>query len=297
MSNTTVVLPYSNLEPFTILPTMAEDAESPTLSPSSSASSSSSEDAPPEHLFSDYVEMAYLGVVILVGCCINLHILFKLIQEKKKNSNNKTMINLNISDLLILTVHAFGKLIWLAEYEWRFGEALCRSFNFLSMFTLYLSSNIVVCIALDRLRTVLRAKRITLLRKKRHLIRVFLVAAWMLAFIWSLPQLYFWKTYNVFPNYPGGWIQCTDIWSIERYERFLHSNRSMTQSVLLSDFIQNLYDLTHLFFVFYGPLIVLIICYLFISVRLMHFATTGGTQRVEAAVNPSMVGKALVNAY
>ena len=41
---------------------------------------------PPEHLFSDYVEMAYLTFIILVGLPINLHVLMKLVREKKKNS-------------------------------------------------------------------------------------------------------------------------------------------------------------------------------------------------------------------
>lgn len=75
-------------------------------------------------------------------------------------------INLNLSDILILLLNALGKLIWLIEYEWRFGKSMCRVFNFLTMFTLYLSANVIVCIALDRLWTVLRARRIIAVQKK-----------------------------------------------------------------------------------------------------------------------------------
>lgn len=69
-------------------------AMDPTFLQTTTAVPATVEDLPPQHLLSDYVEMAYLGVVILVGTSINLHILFKLIQEKKKNSNNKTMVTL-----------------------------------------------------------------------------------------------------------------------------------------------------------------------------------------------------------
>uniref|UniRef100_A0A914LH21 G-protein coupled receptors family 1 profile domain-containing protein n=1 Tax=Meloidogyne incognita TaxID=6306 RepID=A0A914LH21_MELIC len=75
-------------------------------------------------------------------------------------------LNLNISDLLILLIHALGKLGWLITYEWKGGECLCRIFNFLSMFTLYLSSNIVICIALDRLTTVLNAQKLNMGQQK-----------------------------------------------------------------------------------------------------------------------------------
>lgn len=37
---------------------------------------------------------------------------------------------------------------------------MCRVFSFMTTFTLYLSSNIIVCIAFDRLRTVLAANKI-----------------------------------------------------------------------------------------------------------------------------------------
>uniref|UniRef100_A0A915ER88 G-protein coupled receptors family 1 profile domain-containing protein n=1 Tax=Ditylenchus dipsaci TaxID=166011 RepID=A0A915ER88_9BILA len=228
------------------------------------------EASPPQHLFSDYVEMAYLGVVILVGVAINLHVLYKLLQNGSNKSMNGFLllkINLNISDLLILTIHAFGKLIWLYEYEWRFGGALCRTFNFLSMFTLYLSSNIVVCIALDRLRTVLKAKRIILLKKKRHLIRIFLATAWMLAFLWSLPQLCFGALTMYFP------ITLAAGFNAQIY----------------GDLVQNLHDLTHLFFVFYGPVAVLIICYLFISIKLMRYAAAANNiAGANCAINTSM---------
>lgn len=130
-------------------------------------SSTDSESAIPKPLFSDYVEMTYLGLVLLIGIPINLHVLLKLLKQKRKVSNNCVkkgfllmQINLNISDILILLINAGGKLGWLVTYEWKMGDFMCKTFEYLSIGSLYLSSNIVVCIALDRLRTVLSAQQL-----------------------------------------------------------------------------------------------------------------------------------------
>ena len=131
------------------------------------SSSDDSESAIPKPLFSDYVEMAYLGLVILIGFPINLHVLLKLLKQKQKSTGNCVKkgfllmkINLNISDILILFINAGGKLGWLVTYEWMIGDFMCRTYKYISIGSLYLSSNIVVCIALDRLRTVLSAQQL-----------------------------------------------------------------------------------------------------------------------------------------
>lgn len=92
--------------------------------------------------------------------------------------------------------------------------------------------------------------------------------AWLMACVWSLPQLYVWDTLNVFPDWPGGWTQCSDMWSIGR---FYASGNNQTD-VDLDEIGQNLYDITHLVAVFWGPLIMLIILYTIIAVRLLQYS-------------------------
>lgn len=46
--------------------------------------------------------------------------------------------------------------------------------------------------------------------------RNMLLVAWGLSIVWSLPQLYIWTAVDVFPEVPGGWYQCTDMWSISK---------------------------------------------------------------------------------
>uniref|UniRef100_A0A914UKD1 Uncharacterized protein n=1 Tax=Plectus sambesii TaxID=2011161 RepID=A0A914UKD1_9BILA len=80
---------------------------------------------PPVHLFSDFIEMVYLGTVISIGTPANIYILIKLIRELRQTPKDSVRagfllmkINLNISDLFILIVLALGKLTWLATYAW-----------------------------------------------------------------------------------------------------------------------------------------------------------------------------------
>ena len=70
------------------------------------------------------------------------------------NSFTLLKFNLAITDFAILLVHALGKLIWLLSYRWLFGDIGCRLYQFLSAFTYYSNSNVVVAIGLDRLKVV-----------------------------------------------------------------------------------------------------------------------------------------------
>lgn len=80
-------------------------------------------------------------------------------------------VNLSLTDFAILLFHALGKVgqilisynifmvsnlqvIWLTTYEWKFGDAGCKLYQFLSAFAYYSNSNVIVAIGLDRLKVV-----------------------------------------------------------------------------------------------------------------------------------------------
>uniref|UniRef100_A0A1I7W6U1 G_PROTEIN_RECEP_F1_2 domain-containing protein n=1 Tax=Heterorhabditis bacteriophora TaxID=37862 RepID=A0A1I7W6U1_HETBA len=256
---------------------------------------------PPSPLFSDYIEMAYLGFVIALGVPSNTFILRKLLLEIKRTQKASVKggflllkINLNISDLLIL-IMAIGKLIWLSTYNWPGGDQACRLYQFLSMFSLYISSNTIVCIAIDRVRNVLGASKIHGGHHMFNPTTVIIALSWCMAFVCSLPQLVVFETYEVFP----GWDQCTDIWQLYRFFN-VSSIASSLRPIILSEYTENAYNISHLVIfcifvvclpifgtifrdyillqviVFWGPLIVLFICYVFIATKLMQYSLKGG---------------------
>lgn len=48
-------------------------------------------------------------------------------------------------------------------------------------------------------------------------IRVLIIAAWLLAFLWSSPQLLVFQTVDVLADSEGSWIQCSDVWTINSW--------------------------------------------------------------------------------
>ncbi|CAD6185285.1 unnamed protein product [Caenorhabditis auriculariae] len=217
--------------------------------------------------------MGYLGLVILLGVPSNIIILRKLLQEQRLSHKDTVKsgfvmlkIHLNITDLLILTL-ALGKLMWLITYEWVGGDFLCRMFQLLSMFAMYSSSNIVVCIAVDRLRNVMYADKVRGKPKMMNPVTVLAALSWIFSFACSLPQLLAWQTFEV-PMY-GGWTQCTDIWQISRFGGNLTID---PHSKILTRFVENSYNILHLVLVFWGPLLVLVVCHVLIATKLMQYS-------------------------
>lgn len=68
-----------------------------------------------------------------------------------------------------------------------------------------------------------------------------MTVSWILALLWSIPQLYVWETVNVYPEWPGGWIQCSDIWSIEKFKSLQTSDNYYTKIIT-----QDMYNISHL---------------------------------------------------
>ncbi|PIC16768.1 hypothetical protein B9Z55_023253 [Caenorhabditis nigoni] len=227
----------------------------------------------PTYLISDYIEIAYLGLVLLFGVPANVIILKKLIAEWKTANRDMVKsgfvllkINLNITDLLILT-YSLGKLIWLITYRWVGGDYACRFYQMFSMFSLYSSSNIVMCIALDRLRNVIYANQIHTKSSKVSLVHILAWTSWIAALLCSIPQYFFFQTIEVYPDF----VQCTDVWQIRRHFD-MEIRYFAKDSFFLTETFENLYNILHLLIVFWGPFSVLVIAYFYITSRLVKYS-------------------------
>ncbi|GMT05425.1 hypothetical protein PENTCL1PPCAC_27599, partial [Pristionchus entomophagus] len=180
------------------------------------------DNVPPERLPSDTVQLVFLTIVLLVGLPSNCLVFTRILTLYKASHKDSVKagflllkLNLTISDLMLLFFYALPKLLWNITYEWKGTDGMCKTHNYLSMASYYLSSNIIVCIALDRLRTVLGAAKIQARGKSTKSIRLLLFFAWFFAFAWSCPQFVVFQTVNVLPNSNTTWIQCSDVWTIQ----------------------------------------------------------------------------------
>lgn len=232
--------------------------------------------SPPSAMTGDYVELGYLCLLIVVGTPLNLVVFLRLLPEmQKKNAGGGSQqkntfavfkFHLCITDFAILLVHALVKAIWLSTYRWPFLAVGCKLYKFLSAFTYYSNSNVVVCIGLDRLKTVYSTKRNGGATADRR-VKLLLAFAWTFAGVCSLPQLITWDTVEVTKE----WHQCVTIWDIAAHIGSLDDK-------LLR--LELAYEIAHVTLVFWAPFTILLVSYLLIAVRLVRFSLRplGGRQ-------------------
>ncbi|CAH1408103.1 unnamed protein product [Nezara viridula] len=137
------------------------------------------------------IVLAVMAIISLVG---NLLTIFSIAGTRAgRRRKNQTwsavyalILHLSISDLFVTVFCIAGEALWSYTVQWRAGNVACKVFKFLEMFSLYLSTFILVLIGLDRfiavrypIRAISTAKRCSR----------FVAIAWVLSIILSIPQL------------------------------------------------------------------------------------------------------------
>ncbi|KAI6175647.1 7 transmembrane receptor [Aphelenchoides bicaudatus] len=166
--------------------------------------------------------------------------------------------HLNYSDLIVLFIYVPSRGAWLLTYDWRGGDFLCRLVKFLHTFAFQISSNIIVVIAVDRLLTVMSTAHHRPERAHKRT-KIMLLAAWITAFLISLPQFAVWRTYNAFKN----WAQCMSVWEIIRAEAVLKNNTRINANELMRE--ENIYVVLHILAIFWIPALVIMLSYIIVS--------------------------------
>ncbi|XP_014249088.1 gonadotropin-releasing hormone receptor [Cimex lectularius] len=131
------------------------------------------------------------------------------------------ILHLSVSDLLVTVFCIAGEAMWSFTVEWKAGNILCKLFKFSEMFSLYLSTFILVLIGLDRfvaVRYPIKAFSTTKRCSK------FVIGAWILSCLLSLPQLIIFHV-GIGPFYED-FYQCvtygfyTEPWQEQLYTTF-----------------------------------------------------------------------------
>lgn len=90
---------------------------------------------------------------------------------------------ISLSHLFVLF---FPQVGWRITVKWMAGNFACKAFLFLRAFGLYLSSNVLICVSLDRYFAVLHPLRVTDARRRG---RMMLACAWGFSLVCSFPQV------------------------------------------------------------------------------------------------------------
>lgn len=227
----------------------------------------------PTYLLSDYIEIIYLPFAIVFGVTLNIWNVFRLKRQLKKHINycsfltkrpRKTYIfltlNLTICDFIILLSFGVGRWSWILLYQWFGGSFLCKLYHFLSLYAFHLDGFSVVLIALDRMLAVRQSLKPSLSSKYLRNILIAIIVSWILAALFSLGQWFVWITYEPKEKF----VQCTTVWQVQKFE-----SGSLAENFTKIVHTEKLYNLVHMLTVFWGPLLIIGSCYIFIGYHIL----------------------------
>ncbi|CAK1581319.1 unnamed protein product [Parnassius mnemosyne] len=125
-------------------------------------------------------------VLMTLGAFCNLAVLMSLTRTRRRKSRvDLLMTHLAIADVSVTCGVIPLEIGWKYTNEWLVGNALCKVLLVMRAFGLYLSSNVLVCISIDRFFAVLYPLKLRAARKRSQRM---LYCAWAMALACSLPQ-------------------------------------------------------------------------------------------------------------
>ncbi|XP_069694875.1 gonadotropin-releasing hormone receptor-like [Periplaneta americana] len=138
------------------------------------------------------VVLAVMAVLSFVG---NVWTIVSIRMNRSGKRSHQTwsavytlILHLSIVDLLVTMFCIVGEAAWSFTVEWLAGNAECKIFKFLQIFSLYLSTFVLVLIGVDRFVVVkYPMKSLNTAKRLNRLI----VLIWILSLILSIPQFLF----------------------------------------------------------------------------------------------------------
>ncbi|VDP13691.1 unnamed protein product [Soboliphyme baturini] len=155
-------------------------------------------------------------------------------------------MNLNITNLMMLTIYTTSDIAWLVTVDWRAGEAMCKAVKFFVIFCMSINSYIIVCLSVYCFICHCMNKHPCILY----------CFAWLLALANALPEVANWTLLR--PSKITNWEQCTLMWLVLRYRRvLLHESPSRVEYMSI-----NVYNIYLGIVVFWIPVLLILLFYL-----------------------------------
>lgn len=144
------------------------------------------------------VVLLVIATLSLVGNCATLASIWHM-SRAARSSLYLLLAHLSVADLLVTAWCILAEAAWTATVKWLGGNVLCKLFKYMQIFSLYLSTFILVVIGYDQLL----ALRYPMERaRNRKCTKRFILAVWILSALLSLPQVSRWVVFfSRAPNY------------------------------------------------------------------------------------------------
>ena len=136
--------------------------------------------------------VGYSFLFVISSIC-NCSVMLILIRRYKKTKSrvNLLLIHLAIADLLVTFLYMPTEIGWAATVMWIAGDITCRFFAFFRIFGLFLSSNILICISLDRFYAIVCPLSSG---KAIRNMKIMLWTAWIVSILSAAPQVKFYES-------------------------------------------------------------------------------------------------------
>lgn len=125
-------------------------------------------------------------VLYVIGIFGNCTVLYHIRKQQSRSNVNFYIIQLAIADLIVINCTILTEIGWRITVQWVTSEVGCKFVQALRIFGLYLTSNIVICITLDRFFAfVFPLSVFKSHERNKHLLN----ASYILAFLTSIPNV------------------------------------------------------------------------------------------------------------
>lgn len=137
-----------------------------------------------------YLKVIVLVIMSVLSLICNLATIYSIRRNRSKQRACSTIytliLHLSVADLLVTIFCMAGEAIWSYNVAWLWGNVTCKMFKFLQMFSLYLSTFVLVLIGVDRFIAVrYPMKGFNMANRCSR----FVLLAWMLSFVLATPQV------------------------------------------------------------------------------------------------------------
>ncbi|XP_062556399.1 gonadotropin-releasing hormone receptor isoform X2 [Armigeres subalbatus] len=175
------------------------------------------------------IRVAVLSAMAIVSLLGNIATMWSIQKNRKSrrlarhnwSAIYSLIFHLSIADLLVTVFCIIGEAAWSYTVEWAAGTVVCKLFKLLQMFSLYLSTYVLVLVGVDRWVAVKYPMKSLNTARRCHR---FLCGAYSLSFLLSIPQ---WMIFRVAKGpFLEDFYQCvthgfyTDRWQEQLYTTF-----------------------------------------------------------------------------
>jgi len=145
-----------------------------------------------------YLRAIILAIMSFLSLACNLATIYSIMKNRRRQRSYSAIytliLHLSVADLFVTIFCMAGDAIWSYNVAWLWGNVACKIFKFLQMFSLYLSTFVLVLIGVDRFVAVRYPMKCRNMSQK---FSRFVLLAWMLSFVLATPQV----KYNRFVHY------------------------------------------------------------------------------------------------